>query len=187
MAVEQAIESSSFASHRRVKIQAINAIYFGYISGLRASGCGAAHQQFRDHGQYMVLGDVKVYRRARGVFDVHISFKHHKGYNSSVHGLTANHVYRALEQIQNLILDPIWVVAHLFSRGALKYKTLEELFESTDHELVVTKPDEPYFLKVNSGGHDFEFPQVAALASNILHAVSGLLHAVGLQGSMYAL
>ncbi|CAE6474739.1 unnamed protein product [Rhizoctonia solani] len=160
-------------------------MYMQFVSGVRPSAVAALHNKMIKLGRFMTLGDIKFYRVVHCKYDAHITYKHFKGSITTVLGTQAKHVYKGLSKVHNLPFDPWWLLDYYIARDALEFLNIDDLVKSTKHEILVTKPDEPFCVKVTPGGYDFVRPIQPATADNMSHQVSALLNQVGIQCSSY--
>ncbi|EUC58825.1 hypothetical protein RSOL_280500, partial [Rhizoctonia solani AG-3 Rhs1AP] len=163
----------------------ISVMYIQCISGVRPSTLAASHEEMIKLLRFMTLGDIKFYRVARCQYDAHITFKYFKGSITTVLGTQAKHVYKGLSQVHNLPFDPWWLLAYYMARDALEFSNVDDLNNSTKHEILVTKPDEPFCVKVAPGGYDFVRPIQPATADNVSHQVGDTLNRAGIRCSSY--
>ncbi|KAJ1305614.1 hypothetical protein OPQ81_000611 [Rhizoctonia solani] len=187
LAIEYAM-SQSLLHGRGPRLQMICAMLMHFGSGARPSSLAAIHKDMAERGQYMCLGDLKFYRAAPGRYDVHITYRHFKGYYTAVIGTQAMHIYKGLTKVHNLPFDPFWFIAYYFIRDAFEYDDITALINSTDHELRVkkSKEKEPLFIKVKPGGEYFVEPIEPTIADNLSQQVSGILqNGVGIKSTSY--
>ncbi|KAG9086038.1 hypothetical protein FS749_003948 [Ceratobasidium sp. UAMH 11750] len=168
--IEEAITVSTERG-RLARMQLICQIIMGVACAARPSSLSAGCEEDIKDKKYLKFGEIRIYQRARATWDVQIDLRNHKGHNATIQGQSRLFWFRALQRVQNLLFDPWWIVAYTWARGALeKYKTLEDLLTTEDDELVITRPNEPFFVSAVPGGTklDYSKPMLAKRLSETM-------------------
>ncbi|KAH9840801.1 uncharacterized protein C8Q71DRAFT_741315 [Rhodofomes roseus] len=189
LVIQKAIETATL-DDVFMRLQTLCAMAFGFAAGPRASTLAPCAPEYAERGLYPKLEDIRLFRENGGI-TVHFHAKHFKGANGPGNGKEQHLVFSAAENWYNVVFElSVWLCQCLIYRGALYYKTAEELMAGKEAEVLI-RPEfktQPLFTAGEPGGREGNLtdpvPQTAgAMSNNISH----LCQLAGLKSSgMYA-
>ncbi|KAG9120394.1 hypothetical protein FRC07_004134 [Ceratobasidium sp. 392] len=129
---------SSQSRGREVRIQESAMLVMHLATGVRPSGMLASEQEYAGYNQFMKAGDLTVNNRGGTHWDVEVRIMNHKGWNTTALGRMITYTITARKSIKNALIDPWWIVLHLWLQGALgDYKASQPRDHCTGRSFVV--------------------------------------------------
>lgn len=181
---EQALRGT-VSTGRPVKIQDNAIMAMSMYTGVRPSSLTAPYTEYLDERRYLICGDFTIHRIANGSIScrIEVDIRHSKGWAIGAYSKLMTFVFEPVTKSHNVMFEPqLWILAHLWCRGAFGAMTLDELMfgDEDEIEIIPEMRDQPVFVKADAGGRHL-LDGEPVLSARLTASISSLARNAGLQ------